>query len=388
MRKHFRKILGIVLALIFVVTLSSCGSYGRYQYSLVNAFQTESQVVIWSKSIKRTDNKYDELIEKLNAELISLDNKFNIQDRGDGIITDLMKVNNNAGISPVVVDREVIDVIKLAIEVAEESIVDGIALYDITIAPVWNLWDFTNKSYLPKYVLNDAPDRELILDKLDLVDYTKIIINEEESTVYLSEVGMEIDLGSIVKGYAADKLKNIMLEHGVDKAFIDIGRNILLIGSGLDNNGKDAPFNVRVITPYLDAFHPNYDKLYTFCEIDVVDQTIVTSGTYEKYIKDEEENEYHHILDPRTGYPFDNNVISVSIITDESIKGDAYSTALFSLGLEKGMELVNSKEGLETVWVIKNKYKYEVYISEGLEGRFRLNENVEELGFVYKGVYK
>ncbi|MCK9471027.1 MAG: FAD:protein FMN transferase [Bacilli bacterium] len=388
MNNLYKKLIGLALLIVFATTLSACGSYNGYYYDLVGAFETENQVWFWTKNVVRTDGKYNELVEKLNEELTSLDNKFNIQDRGDGIVTDLMKVNNNAGIAPVVVDKEVIDVIKLAIEVGLETKVEGTVLYDITIAPLWNLWDFPGKSYLPLLQTSDIPSEEDIANYLPLVDYKKIVINEEDSTVFLSEANMGIDLGSIVKGYAADKLKAIMLDYNIEKAIIDIGRNILLIGSAMDKSGNDVPFTVTPVTPYVSIYHPRYDELETFAQIKVQDQTIVTSGSYEKYIKDEDGNEYHHILDPRTGYPFTNNVVSLTVITDESIKGDAYSTALFSVGIEKGMEIVKSKEGLETVWVIRNNDKYEVYISEGLDGNFKLNPTVEEIGFVYKGVYK
>lgn len=384
MYKYIKKITGFALVFIMLLTLSACGSYARYQYNLVGAFQTVSQVVFWEKKIFHTENAYDKVIQKLNDELTALDNKFNIQDRGDGIVTDLMKINNNAGIAPVIVDKEVIDVIKLAIEVVEETVVDGVALYDITIAPIWNLWDFPGKTY-NQVLTYDPPTEEQIQGLLELVNYKEIVINEEESTVFLKKKGMGIDLGSIVKGYAADKLKDILVEEGIKKAYVDIGRNILLIGSGMDEDTNDAPFPVRVATPYISFLD---EKLKWFCELQLIDVTVVTSGTYEKYFKDDDGNEYHHLIDPRTGYPFANKVVSISVITKESIKGDAYSTALFSLGLEKGMKLVNSKENLDAVWVIKNNENYEVYISEGLEGKFELIESVKELNFVYKGVYK
>jgi len=387
LRKYSNKIISIALVLIMLLTLSACGSYARYQYNLVGAFQTESQVVFWEKRVLHADVFYNNTIERLNEELTSLDNKFNVQDRGDGIVTDLMKVNNNAGIAAVVVDKEVIDVIKLAMEVGSETIVDGVALYDVTIAPIWQLWDFPGKTYSP-IVPYDPPTAEQIENLLDLVDYRQIEINEEESTVFLKKEGMGIDLGSIVKGYAADKLKNILVEKGIKKGFVDIGRNILLIGSGLDVNNNDAPFSIRVATPYVSTIDPNYEELRSFCEIDLVDVTVVTSGTYEKYFVDYDDNEYHHIIDPRTGYPFTNKVVSISVVTKDSIKGDAYSTALFSLGLEKGMELVNSKEYLDAIWVIKNDDNYEVYISKGLEDKFKLIDSVKELNFVFKGVYK
>lgn len=389
MKKISRKILGLTLVFIMFISLSACGSkYIGYVYNLVSAFETENKVVFWEPKNAHSDSYYKGIVKKLNDELTALDKKFNVQDRGDGILTDLMKVNNNAGIVPVKVDQEVIVVIKLALEVGEETVIDGVPLYDITISPIWKLWDFPGKEYSPIITYN-PPKKEDIDVLLPLVDSSKIQINEEEGTVFLTEEGMGIDLGSIVKGYAADKLKNILVESGIKKGYVDVGRNILLIGNGLDKDFNDAPFPVRVVTPYLSITHPDYESLRSFCEILLEDVTVVTSGTYEKYFIDDDGNEYHHILDPRTGYPFNNGVVSISVITTESIKGDAYSTALFSLGLERGMALVNSKENLDAVWVVKNGYTYEVYISEGLEGKFKMIEEVEEeLNYVYKGVYK
>lgn len=391
MKTFMKKVMFLSLMLALTFTLAACTSKNKYYFypnNLVSAFTSENYVDFWVWG-ENDKTKYEDLVTEMNNELLSLDNKFNIQDRGDGVVTDLMKVNNNSGIAPVKVDQEVIKVIKLAIEVSEETLIDGKAVYDVTISPVWKLWDFPNKTY--SFIMdnrNEPPLQTDIDDVLPLVDYKKIEINEEESTVYLPVAGMGIDLGSIVKGYAADKMRDILVKYGITKAVINIGRNILLLGSSYDkdNDYQDKPFDVKIVTPYVSEFDP--EEVRTFGYLKVTDETIVTSGTYEKYIKDTNGDEYHHILDPRTGFPFDNGVVSISVITKESIKGDAYSTALFSLGLEKGMELVNSIDGLETVWVVKNGYKYDVYISSGLEGNFEFNQNVEGLDYVYKGVYK
>lgn len=392
MKIYIKKTSLLVLLLVSVL-LTACGSknqYYRYTINLDQAFTTQNMVEFWAWG-EDDKEKFNDLAEELNNTLLDLDKKFNIQDRGDGVITDLMKINSNAGIAPVKVDEEVIHVIKLAIEVAEETMVDGVALYDVTIAPVWQLWDFPNKTYnVMENNLEVIPKTEDIEALLPLVNYKNIIIDEEAKTVFLKNPGMGIDLGSIVKGYAADKLKNVLIKHGIKKAVIDVGRNILLLGSYFDrtNDYQDIPFDASIVTPYVSFFHPNYDNIRLFGDLKISDYTLVTSGVYEKYIKDEEGNEYHHIIDPRTGYPFDNNVVSISVVTKESIKGDAYSTALFSLGLEKGMELVNAIEGLEAVWIVKSGDNYEVYISSGLEGNFKFNQNLEELNYIYKGVYQ
>lgn len=388
--RKFVLVLVLTAVMMFLASCNSNDRYYKYSINLDPTFQSPNSVDFWVWN-EDDKTKFEGLVIELNDELKRLDNIFNIQDRGDGVITDLMKVNSNAGIAPVLVDREIIDVLNMAIEVSDETLVDGVAVYDVTIAPVWQLWDFPNKSFVPmEGNYYDPPSKAKIEELLPLVDYNLIQIDEEASTVFLPIKGMGIDLGSIVKGYAADKLKTILINHGIKKAVIDVGRNILLLGNYFDrlDGFIDIPFSASIITPYVSIFHPKYDEIGTFGNLKIDDNTLVTSGSYEKYIKDEDDNEYHHILDPRTGYPFNHNVISISVVTEESIKGDAYSTALFSLGLEKGMELVESKEGLDAIWVVKNEDKYEVYISSGLEGNFEFNSKVEERDFVYKGVYK
>jgi thiamine biosynthesis lipoprotein len=198
---------------------------------------------------------------------------------------------------------------------------------------------------------------------------------------------MALDLGGIVKGYAADKLKIYLLDKGYDSAIINIGGNIQLVGSIF---GK--PFSVGIRTPYVNWSNFRYDEddniiNNVYGTVQVNDQTVVTSGTYEKFIQDEEGNRYHHILDPRTGLPFDNNVIAITVITNQSIVADGLSTSLFALGLERGMEIVNATEGLETIWVIKNGRQREIYLSKGLEDLFTFNENVTKERFIFKGVY-
>jgi len=141
-------------------------------------------------------------------------------------------------------------------------------------------------------------------------------------------------------------------------------------------------------TPYIERYsYSQEEQMYYYGRLYLSDKTIVTSGVYEKYIMDKDQKEYHHILDPRTGFPFDNSVISVSVITDSSIDADGYSTTLLALGLEKGMELVNQTENLEVIYVIRNNDKYQVYISKGLLDQFEFNENVRSLGYEYKGVF-
>lgn len=382
MKNYLKKFSYILLLTISLFLFSACNNNSKiYTLNLSNAFNTINKVDLITK--KTSEDKLLILWEELNQILVDLDNLFNVQERTEE--TDLMRINNNAGIGPVEVDQEVIDVLKKTIEMCAFSIVDGRALFDPTIAPVWDKWDFINKEYNEwKNNLETIPTNEEIEELIDLVDYTKVEIDDENNTVFLKEEGMKLDLGAIVKGYAADKLKAHLILRGYNKAVIDVGRNILLLGSFVDNKGKDRPFSIGLQTPFVFS---GDSEIGTFGDVHVENITIVTSGTYEKYIYTEEGNRYHHILDPRTGFPFNNNVVSVVAICKESIIGDAFSTILFALGIDEGMKVVNELDYLEAIWVIQNGNKKEVYISEGLIDIFVFNSSVESINYVYKGVY-
>lgn len=377
-----KRVLLLINFLIMILVLMGCNASQSKVYDLNfdMYYNTVNNVKI--VSTVRNEDKLERVYEGIEEILLRIDRLFNVQIQEDQYQTELMLVNENAGIKPIVVSDEIIFVLKKALEVAKLSEVDGVALFDPTIAPVWDCWNFI-ESYYSIYnpIIGTVPDD--IEEVLPLVDYRKVMIDEVEKTVFLEMEGMKLDLGGIVKGYVADCIRTYLQEEGFQDAVIDIGKNIILMGK---YQGKGWKTSLQ--TPYIERYnHSQEEQMYYYGRLYLSDKTIVTSGVYEKYIMDKDQKEYHHILDPRTGFPFDNSVISVSVITDSSIDADGYSTTLLALGLEKGMELVNQTEGLEVIYVIKNQDKYEVYISKGLLNQFEFNENVKSLGYEYKGVF-
>lgn len=166
-----------------------------------------------------------------------------------------------------------------------------------------------------------------------------------------------MDLGAIAKGYAADEVAAILKKHGVKHAIINLGGNVLAIGGNV--NGE--PFKIGVQNP----LNPRGDYMGI---LNIEDKTVVTSGIYEKYLE-KDGKRYHHILEPKTGYPADNSIVGISIITDKSIDGDGLSTSVFLLGLDKGMELIESLDNVEAIFITTDK---KVYISKGLKDNFIL----------------
>lgn len=199
--------------------------------------------------------------------------------------------------------------------------------FDITIEPISSLWDFTSGK-------DELPDPELIEENLKYVDYSKIQLEENHVTL---EKGMGIDLGAIAKGYIADRLKDYLQEQGVESAYISLGGNVLCIGGKL--SGEDFVIGIR--DPQGSANEP-------IAAVSVSDKSVVTSGTYERYIV-VDGKKYHHILNPKTGYSYENNLDSVTIISDQSVDGDGLSTTCFALGLEEGIKLIDS---IDNVWAM------------------------------------
>lgn len=372
----------IINILIMIIFLAGCTTNQSKVYDL--NFDMYYNTVNNVKIVTTTDKeeKLEIVYQEIDKILLRIDRLFNVQEREDQYKTELMMINENSGMIPTPVSDEVIFVLKKAIEVAKMSEVNGIALFDPTIAPVWDRWNFI-ESYYSIYnpIIITIPDD--ITEYLPLVDYHKIKINEIEKTVFLETKGMKLDLGGIVKGYVADCIRSYLQQQGFHNAVIDIGKNLIIMGTYQKKGWKTS-----LQTPYIERYsYTQEEQMYYYGRFYLSDKTLVTSGVYEKYVVDKDQKEYHHILDPRTGFPFNNQVISVSVITDSSIEADGYSTTLLALGLEKGMELVSQTSGLEAVYVIKNNDKYEVYISKGLQDQFEFNENVIQLGYEYKGVF-
>lgn len=234
--------------------------------------------------------------------------------------------------------------------------------FDITIGPVAKLWGiFTDRA--------KVPSKEEIDKALSFTGYKDISIDNGLGTAKLERTGESVDLGAIAKGYAADRAIGIYKQQGIKSAFINLGGNVLVLG----NKPDGTAWNVGIQNPLL-------ERGQCLGAIKAVDKTIVTSGDYVRYF--EKDNvKYHHILDPRTGYPANSGLMSTTIVSEESIGADALSTAIFILGLEEGIKLINDMKDMEAIFITKDK---EIYVTEGLKEDFILFEGNEE--FTYKNL--
>ena len=259
--------------------------------------------------------------------------------------SDVSRVSRNAGLGLQKVHKETFDLIKKAVRFGELS--DG--AFDITMRPMIELWGINKKE-------NYIPSDFEIQETLKLVNYHDIILDEKNCSIALEKTGQSIDLGGIAKGYAADEVKRILLENGIESAIINLGGNVVTIGEKL--TGQE--WRVGIQNP----LSPTGEYLGV---LSATNKTIVTSGSNERFFM-KDGIRYHHILDPRTGSPAQSELLSATAICGSSTDADAITTALFILGPQNSIELLRQLE-VETIFVTK---ELSIIVSNGLLGNFEV----------------
>ena len=236
------------------------------------------------------------------------------------------KINKHAGISPVKVDRELFELIERSLKISQ--LTDG--AFDISYASMDQIWKFDGS-------MQTMPTPEEIYSPVLKVGYQKIVLNRENSTVFLKEEGMKIGFGAIGKGYAADRAKALLIEKGVVAGIINASGDMNTWGK--QPNGKE--WQVAITNPL--------DKNKAFALLPIKNGAVVTSGDYEKYITFNGKK-YTHIIDPRTGHP-STGIISVTVFAPKAELADALATSIFVMGQEVGLYMVQQLPNVECVIV-------------------------------------
>lgn len=238
----------------------------------------------------------------------------------------ISKVNQNAGISPVKVDIEVFELVERAVKISK--LTSG--AFDISYASMDKIWKFDGS-------MKEMPSKEVIKKSVEKVGYQNIILDPNEQTIFLKNKGMKLGLGGIGQGYIADKIKYILQEKGCQSGLVNVSGDINTWGKQLDGNS----WTVGIVNPM------NKNKVFATFPLD--DSAVETSGSYEKYVSFNGKR-YSHIIDPRTGYPA-TGIISVSVFAKQTEIADALATGIFVLGVEVGIDLVNQLKGIECIIV-------------------------------------
>lgn len=250
--------------------------------------------------------------------------------------SEVARINANAG-DWVSISDDTLAVISLALQIGDMT--EG--AFDITVGNLVSLWGFGTGSY-------KVPSEEEIAAALATVDYRKVELDKTGKRVRIP-AGTVLDLGGIAKGYIVDQARSYLMKQRIQRAIVNAGGDISVIGSRPDGN----PWRVGVQNPN--------DPSQISWVIPLQNNSVVTSGDYQRFFIQDGQR-WHHILDPRTGYPA-RELKSVTIVAQTAAEGDALSTAVFVLGWEKGRELVERLPGVEGILVGSDN---QVWISSGL----------------------
>jgi thiamine biosynthesis lipoprotein len=234
------------------------------------------------------------------------------------------KINDNAGIQPVKVDRELLDLIERAISISK--LTDG--AFDISYASMDRIWKFDGS-------MSEMPTEEDIQASVAKVGFQNILINHEDTTVFLKLDGMKIGFGAIGKGYAADRAKALLVQRGITSGIINASGDMNTWG--LQPNG--VPWKVAITNPM--------DKHKAFAMLPITNGAVVTSGNYEKYVTLNGKR-YSHIIDPRTGYP-STGIVSVTVFAPSAELADALATSVFVMGKDVGLNRIRQMPNIECI---------------------------------------
>ncbi|MFV0264299.1 MAG: FAD:protein FMN transferase [Kluyvera sp.] len=256
----------------------------------------------------------------------------------------VMDINRAAGQHAVTVSSPVYALIKCAKAASElpES------AFNLAIGPLVKRWRIGFKG-------DSVPPVDEIAHLLTLTHPEQVILNDAEESVFLAQPGMEIDLGAIAKGYIADRVRDFLRKEGVEQGLINLGGNVQTLGT------PEGGWSIGLKKPFSTAGA-------MIGMLDVENKSVVTSGVYERFFEQNGQL-YHHILDPRTGYPLDNELDSVTIVSTHSIDGDIWTTLMYGMGVEKGCAALRARPDIEAIFVTKTK---EVVLSSSHHYRFTL----------------
>ena len=307
---HKRKkiVAALVLATILVILTYIFNNYLFQQEPLVkNGFYFNTII-----AIQLNDSQDESLIDTCFDMANTYEHYFSRTLKG----SDIYNINHANG-APVEVHDETAELIRYGIAFGDLS--GGV--FDISIGALTDLWDIPNNN-------GTIPAQSQIDAALATVDYRQITV--DGNTVTLGNPDAALDLGGIAKGYVADRMREYLNANGACEGFINLGGNVLTLGQ----KANDEPYHIGIRKPFGEDGE-------TITAVDVTDRSIVTSGRYERYFE-KDGHIYHHILDPKNGYPYDNGLNGVTILSDSSMVGDALSTICFALGQEKGTEFLSS----------------------------------------------
>lgn len=333
----------ITALVIFLIVLAAIFYFNNSVKNLEGATVSRSEFLMDTiVDLKVHGPKAEEAVKASFEKLEAVENKMSKTIKK----SDVYQINKNAAQKWVKIEQSTFQVIQKAVEYAQKT--DG--KFDPTISPLVELWGIgTEKAKIP--------ETEQIKKAKALVDYNNLKLDSNNYKVKFAHSGMGLDLGAIAKGYAADEVYKILKSYGIKSALINLGGNVLTLGTKKD--GSRWKIGIQ---------DPRRQRGSVMAALELTDQALVTSGNYERYFE-KEGVIYHHIISPETGKPARNNLLSVSIITENSFAADALSTSVYMMGLNRGSKLVESLAEVEAIFVTEAN---QLYLSSGLKGKVEI----------------
>ena len=343
----------VFVAGLSLLTLAACGNGNSTQKDTRDLLEKpiDKDVTTMGTFVKVT--VYDKGKEQAVDEALKIPVTYNkLTTVNQPINSQVNQINKNAGIKPVQVDSDVYDLIKAGYNYSAKSL--G---YDITIGALTSLWNIG---------LDNArkPAQSEIDAALPLINYRDITFNDAEHSVYLTRKGMRLDLGSIVKGFVAMKMVDLLKKEGVTTGIVNLGSSSIYV-MGYSPRGSESPWSIGIKDP-------NDPAASQMGILEAANQHVNTSGIYERYLE-VAGHKYSHILNPKTGFPFENDIASITLLISgkDETNGDGLSTMIYAMGTKKGYEYIEKLKNVDAVFVDKDN---KVYITSGLKGKFELTE--------------
>lgn len=333
-----------IFILVFICTFF-CGCQRQQKMEEIQLFAMDTFI-----DLKASGENAREALLKAEKEINQLEKLFSTTLEQ----SEVAQINQNAGQSAVTVSEDSFCLIQKAKEYYQQT--DG--AFDITIAPVVKAWGFTEEN-------KRVPSEEELQQKLQLVDNHKI--HMENNTVFLEQQGMAIDLGGIAKGYASDKINEILKQEGITSAVLNLGGNVSVIGKK-----ENHKWQIGIQDPLEE------EKLAGILSVE--DCSIITSGVYQRFFE-QDGKRYHHIIDSKTGKPAETGLLSVTIISKNGTMADALSTSFMIMGMEKSIDLWKKSDNFSAIFITD---KNEIYVTQDIVEDFCLEQSNYRLHIIEK----
>ncbi len=337
-----KKKLTLGLILCFSLLLWGCTEkpntgYNKYTYEFIGAFDTVIQFMGYAKN----QEEFEIMTQKGQARFMELHQLYDIYNDYPGV-NNVKTINDNAGIKPVEVQQDIIDLINFSTEWYHQT--NGMC--NIALGSMLSIWHDYREAGTDNPEKAEIPPIAALQEAMKFTDISKVVVDSDKKTVFLEDKSMRLDVGAVAKGYASEVVSKELKAAGYNSFIISSGGNVRTVGQPLD--GTRTKWGIGIQNPEGNPLDPNDPPL------DIVflrDQSVVTSGDYQRYYKVGEKT-YHHLIDPKTLMPAD-YYRSVTIVTENSGLADFMSTTLFLTPFEEGKQLADRLD-IDAIWIMKD----------------------------------